>query len=150
MSTEQDMFDFEISTKMDITPITTKKPRKKPVFTKPRRPWPTQTWFTEILQKLVFKEDFDLNQSREYGIMKKVYSLYPKMSFWNKMELGFKLHSVAWFLGVDGKAKLNASYAVFNYQYPDPSANAPQLEKEKVAEDFVPSKKPKSLVDFLK
>ena len=59
------------------------------------------------------KEDSKIVWQREFKIAKKLLSEYPEMSFWRGVRLDFKLNSLAWFLGMDGKKIISKEYSNF-------------------------------------
>lgn len=85
--------------------------------------------------------------AREIKIAKKLLKLEPEVSVWLSLEHR-KLSSLSWFLSDEGKLFIKTSKLkkelnlkeVFN----------PEIKEEKIGEDKVMSKKPKSLLDFLR
>lgn len=44
--------------------------------------------------------------AREIKIAKKLFNLRPNVDFWNRVDLGFSLNSLAWLLSSEGKHSL--------------------------------------------
>ncbi len=101
-----------------------------------------------IIKKLL-KDDLYV-PVRDIPIFYKIIKQYPNAKFWLNYDLGFKLNSLFWLLGEDGKSKLNSDFAVFNLDLPTEVEYS--LESEKIGDDLIiaqNTKKTKSLADFL-
>jgi hypothetical protein len=52
-------------------------------------------------------------------IVKTLFKIFPDESFWDGLELSFKLNSLCWFLSDDGRKFLNQEYKKFNLNLPE-------------------------------
>lgn len=57
--------------------------------------------------------------SKELPLFYRLFKRYPSLTFWMRHELGFKLNSLLWFMGADGKARLAGDWATFHYVFSD-------------------------------
>ncbi len=76
------------------------------------------------LNKKIFIKKFLKNHSgiiwpREMKIVKTLFKIFPDESFWDGLELSFKLNSLCWFLSDDGRKFLNQEYKKFNLNLPE-------------------------------
>ncbi len=90
---------------------------------------------------------------REIKIANSRLKKHSDSQFWNELELGFQLNSLAWFKSVDGLKKLNSH----NNRKIDIFAEKPaeqNKEVDKIQETdkirYVGIGRPKTLLDFLK
>jgi hypothetical protein len=79
-----------------------------------------------------------------YGLIKK----YPSRAFWLAYTLDWQPDSLYYFVGANGRAKLESDWQVFNLDIPAQPAYA--LETAKVGEDVVINKKPRTIAELLK
>lgn len=83
---------------------------------------------------------------REMKIAKKLFAL-KSQKFWEEAHLPFKLNSLAWFLGKDGKEYIKKEELLL--KTPIAERETHKLEKEKIGEDEKISLKPNTLMEFL-
>ncbi len=85
--------------------------------------------------------------AREIKIAKQLLKLEPEVSVWLSLEHR-KLSSLSWFLTDDGKLFIKTSKLKKDINIEEVSN--PEVEEEKIGEDKIIDKKPKSLLDFLR
>ncbi len=90
---------------------------------------------------------------REIKIANSILKKHSDAQFWNELELGFQLNSLAWFKSVDGLKRLNSH----NNRNIDIFAEKPTEQNKVVDKIQEPDKiryvgigRPKTLLDFLK
>jgi hypothetical protein len=86
---------------------------------------------------------------REIKTAKQLLNLYP-VSFWERLDLGFQVSSLMWFLSKEGKKLLHLEDSKSNLK--TPKIKEYELAEENFGEDveFEKSTKPKSILDFLR
>lgn len=100
-----------------------------------------------------------LNWGREVKISKQLLQKYPEISFWETLDLSFKLNSLAWFVNGEGEALLKKKYTISNLDLPESPKYEMEIKNPTILElpknyqsdirgDF--SKQTKTLKDFLK
>lgn len=90
----------------------------------------------------------NINWAREIKIAQKLTKKFNNFDFWSNLkELGSPPPSLAWFLKSEGKAFLLREYELFNLNL---NKNIIYLKQNKVQEDKVINKKPKTIIEFLK
>lgn len=90
----------------------------------------------------------NINWAREIKIAQKLTKKFNNFDFWSNLkELGSPPPSLAWFLKSEGKAFLLKEYELFNLNL---NTNIIHLKQNKVQEDKVINKKPKTIIEFLK
>jgi hypothetical protein len=107
--------------------------------------------FYHFMVKRFLKEDKDLTSrvwAREIKIAKKIFNSRPDVYFWNQVDLGFSLNSLAWLLTEEGEHTLNIQKKTTSFT---PRKNkAYKLADEKIGKDKkITKKKNKTLMDFL-
>jgi len=85
---------------------------------------------------------------RDVMTMYKLFKQFPERRFWDTYTLGFELNAAVWFLGKDGQDKLKNDWNIFHLDLNKQETNNVQAEKQ--GEDFVFTKKPKTIADLLK
>ena len=83
---------------------------------------------------------------REMKIAKKLFAL-KSQKFWEEAYLPFKLNSLAWFLGKDGKEYIKKEE--LQQKMSTKEVEIHKLKKEKIGEDKKISLKPNTLMEFL-
>ena len=84
---------------------------------------------------------------KELSHAKALFKRFPDEFFWDKLYLPFKIKSLIWFLGENGKKYL---YLEEKRQKLELSEKRDiKLEKEKIGEDFNVNPKPQTLLEFL-
>ena len=83
---------------------------------------------------------------REMKIAKKLFTL-KSQKFWEEAHLPFKLNSLAWLLGKDGKEYIKKEE--LQQKMPVTQHESHELEKDKIGEDKKISFKPSTLMEFL-
>lgn len=71
-----------------------------------------------IVGKLVKKESIDW--AREIKIAQRLLTKFPDVKFWEWLNLGFQLNSLAWFISPDGTKRLKKEFGQFNLVLPEP------------------------------
>ncbi len=90
----------------------------------------------------------EMNWPREIKICKKLIEEYPNQDFWEKLELGFKLNTTAWFLTDVGQELLNKNK--YKKDLVIEEKIKPAIFDNKVGEDKILSiKKPKNIYEYL-
>lgn len=118
---------------------------------------------TKLLIKLFIKDEIVKDKSdktfwpREIKVARKLLQKNSEVSFWESVKLDFKLNSLAWFLGKEGKECLKETERVNSINLDAINAeNMKKLELDKIIVDFTPPlevfarQEKKSLVDWLK
>jgi hypothetical protein len=62
------------------------------------------------------KDTKSLVWPREMKIVNTLYKTFPNDSFWESLELKFKLNSLCWFLSDEGRKFLNSEYKKFKFE----------------------------------
>lgn len=110
---------------------------------------------TADLEKLLIKNflkyerQFDQKTSAgELFLARKLIQAYPEKEFWEHLDLGFKLNSLAFLQSDRGEQIVKKKYAEFKFELPvNPTHN---IGDAKVGDDAVVVTKPKSIHEFLK
>ncbi len=70
----------------------------------------------QIISRFVYKERLrsSFDWAREMKILKGLMQEYPELPFWENVDLGFHLNSLAWFKSEDGINKLATLYFEYN------------------------------------
>lgn len=90
----------------------------------------------------------NINWPREIKIAQRLVKRFNSFNFWDNLkELGSPPPSLAWFLKPEGKAFLLKEYEAFNLNL---NKEKIFLTVEKIEEDKIINKKPKTLLDFIK
>ena len=90
----------------------------------------------------------NINWAREIKIAQKLIKKFNSFKFWdNLQELKSPPPSLAWFLKPQGKIFLLKEYEAFNLNLDKVKID---LQKNKVQDDKITCKKPKSLVEFIR
>lgn len=85
--------------------------------------------------------------TQEIKFVKMVTEKFDDILFWNHFSLGYKLNSFAYFLGGEGRAKLEKAYQNFQFTIDEPKRI--ELSDEKIGEDFKVKQKKKTLLELL-
>jgi len=72
----------------------------------------------EFIKRLL-KEDINIVWPKEMKMANLLFKIFPKESFWNSLNLSFKLNSLCWLLSDDGRKFLNKEYKKFNLNLPE-------------------------------
>jgi len=83
---------------------------------------------------------------REIKIAKKIFSQYPSPKFWNELDLGFSLKSLAWFLSENGRCALKVHRKILSFELKNKKRY--KLSK-KIGKNKKIKKTRKTLMDFL-
>ena len=115
----------------------------------------------KIIKELGIKKDYSLekflikkflkshqNYPAEIMMAKRITAKYPEVDFWEKVELGFQLNSLAYFLTSDGEQVIRKKYAGFKFDVTQPVSY--NIHSQKIGEDVKIDYRPKTLKDFLK
>ena len=95
------------------------------------------------------KEDKDLTSrvwAREIKIAKKLFNSYPDVDFWNNVDLGFPLNSLAWLCSQEGKYALVIQRKRVDFK---PKENETYPLSKKIGKNKKINKTKKTLMDFL-
>ena len=95
------------------------------------------------------KEDKDLTSrvwAREIKIAKKLFNSYPDVDFWNNVDLGFPLNSLAWLCSQEGKYALVIQRKRVDF---NPKENETYPLSKKIGKNKKINKTKKTLMDFL-
>lgn len=68
--------------------------------------------------------------------------------FWDYLNLGFSLNSLAFFMSTKGKEILNKAVILYNYT-PPVEQKKYEVSNQKFGQDKIIEKKPKTLIDLL-
>ncbi len=101
--------------------------------------------YQKLVQKFVEKEN--IAWSREIKIAVELYSYCPEENFWEQLELGFMLKSLAWFKRKwDGEKRLRKEYTLFKL-----SAEKEKIKLEEKPVVTIENKqdKPKDVLEFI-
>ncbi len=108
-----------------------------------------------LLQKYL-KEDVLKGRGawpREMKIFNGISTTYPNEAFWAWYNPGFKLNSLAWFIG-DGKDTLAAAHQSYLFELDNLSKTRKVDVKEEPVVDLIPAtpnlKKPTNLISWLR
>ena len=106
--------------------------------------------FYHFMVKRFYKESRELTSrvwAREIKIAKKLFNKYPDVCFWNKVDLGFSLNSLAWLLSKEGNYALNIQRRIINSA---PVRNKTyEISKRKFGKDKKITKRNKTLMEIL-
>ena len=105
--------------------------------------------FYHFMVQRFLKEDKDLTSrvwAREIKIAKKIFNLYPDIDFWNNIDLGFPLNSLAWFCSSEGKYALVIQRKRVSFK---PKKSKSYLLSKKIGKNKKINKTKKTLMDFL-
>jgi hypothetical protein len=72
----------------------------------------------EFIKRLL-KEDANIIWPKEMKMANLLFKIFPKESFWQNLNLGFKLNSLCWLLSDNGRKLLNKEYKKFNLNLPE-------------------------------
>ena len=97
---------------------------------------PTETWSNRGLIK------------KEMAIAKKLYVKFKEREFWEKLDLQFKLNSLAWFLSADGLALLSLESKMQKIKLKPITRH--ELNENKIGENKKVTSKPKTIMEFLR
>jgi hypothetical protein len=100
------------------------------------------------LGKRYLKDPKSFDAKRDLFVLYRLWKSYPSKPFWQVHQLTFGLNFLTWFLGKDGQEHLARDYSVFNLQLP--KIEEVKLEAEKVGEDVVIERKPRTMAELLK
>ena len=95
------------------------------------------------------KEDKDLTSrvwAREIKIAKKLFNSYPDVDFWNNVDFGFPLNSLAWLCSQEGKYALVIQRKRVDFK---PKENETYPLSKKIGKNKKINKTKKTLMDFL-
>lgn len=120
-------------------------PRKKGEAKPKPKPKPHVKAKRELAERLLKKP---INWPREMNIANKLFEELDDVEFWKSVSLDFKLNSLAYFLTGDGRKVVENKQRAIKFEMPERETYT--LEDEKVGEDKVILKKPKSLKEFIK
>jgi hypothetical protein len=105
--------------------------------------------FYHFMVQRFLKEDKELTPrvwAREIKIAKKIFNSYPNVYFWNQVDLGFPLNSLAWFCSPEGKYALIIQRKKISYK---PKKNKTYELSKKIGKNKEITKRKKTLMDFL-
>jgi len=85
---------------------------------------------------------------REYKVFKDLLKLYPNLHFWNKVNFNFEMDSLRILTADFAKKILEKKYNEYHYIIPEQQKQT-KLNDSKSGDDFIVSKKPKNLREFL-
>lgn len=100
--------------------------------------------------KKLLKENTNIVWPKEMKMVKTLLKIYPNESFWQTLELKFKLNSLCWLLSDDGRKFLNKEYKKFTLQIHEPKKF--EIDNNNIAFEIKSSydvDKPLNLRDFL-
>lgn len=120
-SSEDALAKVEIELKEDISVIKKKSSRLRQNPVKDAKNTQLSLNKKDFVLKFV-KDKYSLIWPREMKIVNTLFRLFPNETFWNSLELKFKLNSLCWFLSDDGRKLLNTEYKKFIFE--------PQKSKE--------------------
>jgi hypothetical protein len=72
----------------------------------------------EFIKKFI-KDPSNIIWPKEMKMVKSLFKIFPNESFWQSLDLNFKLNSLCWFLSDDGRKFLNKEYKKFNLELPE-------------------------------
>jgi hypothetical protein len=84
----------------------------------------------DFIKKFI-RETSNISWPKEMKMIKILFKIFPNESFWQNLELNFKLNSLCWFLSDDGRKFLNKEYKKFNLQLPE--AEKFEIENNNIA-----------------
>ena len=105
--------------------------------------------FYHFMVQRFLKEDKDLTSrvwAREIKIAKKLFNSYPDVDFWNNVDLGFPLNSLAWLCSQEGKYALVIQRKRVDFK---PKENETYPLSKKIGKNKKINKTKKTLMDFL-
>ncbi len=120
------------------------KPKIKPLFTRPE--------VIGLCKRFLREDEFTTKYydpvtapMAMYGLIK----LYPSREFWLNLELGFKLRSLYWLKGADGKAELDRRWSIHSLDLA-PQVEQTELSDTKVGDDVIIERPKTSVADLLR
>jgi hypothetical protein len=84
----------------------------------------------EFVKKFL-KDSSNIVWPKEMKMVKSLFKIFPDETFWQGLELNFKLNSLCWFFSDNGRNFLNQEYKKFNLELPE--IQKFEIEKNKVA-----------------
>ncbi len=84
--------------------------------------------------------------AKEIKLAKKLFNSRPNVTFWNQVEIDFKLNSLAWFLSKEGEHTLKIRGKIAKYS---PQKNKKYELSAKVGKDKKVKAKKKTLIEIL-
>lgn len=100
------------------------------------------------LGKRYLKDPKSFDAKRDLFVLYKLWAKYPQESFWRVHQLGFQLNFLMWLIGKDGQEQLARDWSIFNLHLP--KVEEVKLEAEKVGEDVVIERKPRTMAELLR
>lgn len=103
----------------------------------------------ELVKRLVKQETLQdpKNLILELANIKKLIAKYPNLDFWRGFKPLFQVKSLLWFFG-GGKNDLRFAYNEKTLDLSVPKTENANIGTEKIGEDVVINKKPKSIMDL--
>lgn len=86
---------------------------------------------------------------REMKIAKELFQKFPDRDFWEKIEIGYKVKSLAWFKMKKGEDFLTLKYKEFHFKPENKQAETLKISDEKFGETIYNSRPPQFAKDFL-
>jgi hypothetical protein len=100
------------------------------------------------LAKRYLKDPKTFSAVKDLFVFYRLWAKYPSEAFWRVHTLPFQLNYVMWLTGKDGQEQLARDWSIFHLTLPKPETVV--LEAEKVGEDVVIERKPRTLAELLK
>lgn len=84
--------------------------------------------------------------AKEIKLAKKLFNSCPDVRFWNQVELGFELNSLAWLISEEGKYALRVRGKMMRYSPEKPKEY--KMQKRRIGKKSY-AKKRKTLIEIL-
>lgn len=93
------------------------------------------------------KNYYSVDWARELKIAKQLLNKYSKIEFWECLDLGFKLNSLAYFFTENGSQRLKTEFNKYNLTIPLKIEYI--IDERKHGEDISFEKKTENMIEFL-
>lgn len=100
------------------------------------------------LVKRYLKDPKTFDAKKDLFVMYRMWAKWPSENFWRVHRLDFRLNHVMWLIGKDGQEHLARDWSIFHLQLP--KIEEVKLEAEKVGEDVVIERKPRTMAELLR
>ncbi len=98
--------------------------------------------------KRYLKDPKTFDAKKDLFVLYRLWKAYPEKAFWQVHQLPFQLNHLMWLIGKDGQEQLARDWSIFHLELPKPETVT--LAAEKVGEDVVIERKPRTMAELLK
>lgn len=119
---------------------------RKPAAPKKPKPLFTRNEVVGLCKRFLKENAYD--PARDPMVLYRLLKQFPDRNFWLNYTMIFQLNALFWFLGKDGQEKLKQDYSIFCLNLAPVIEE--KIEDEKVGEDVIIEKKPKTMAQLLR